>query len=1090
MENEERLLDYLKQVTGKLRATREQLREARSRGREPIAIVGMGCRFPGGVGSPEQLWDLVASGGDAVSGFPVDRGWDMSSLFDPDPDNPGTSYVREGGFLHAAARFDAEFFGISPREAIAMDPQQRLLLETSWEALERAGVDPFSLRGSLTGVFVGGAPSGYIEQAIHAEGAENHLITGSAISVLSGRISYTLGLEGPAVTVDTACSSSLVALHLACQALRTGECGLALAGGVMVMANPAEFIGFSRQKALAADGRCKAFADDADGMGIAEGAGMIVLERLADARRNGHEVLAVVRGSAINQDGASNGLTAPNGPSQQRVIRAALENARLSSLDVDAVEAHGTGTTLGDPIEAQALIATYGRDRTPDKPLWIGSLKSNIGHAQQAAGIGGVMKMVLALRNGLLPATLFAETPSTHIDWSGDTVRLLSRARPWPAGEQPRRAGVSAFGLSGTNAHIIVEEAPAVAEGGPKPVDEDGAEIEAAEAVEEQAAPKVLSGSAIHAWPVAGRTAAGLAAQAGRLREFALARPELSPADVGWSLATTRSAFEHRAVVTGTAREALNAGLAAVATGQPGAGVTTGAVPAAGVGRRVFVFPGQGSQWIGMGRELLETSPVFAARFAECAEALAPYIDWSLYGALDQHLETADTVQPVLWAMMVSLAAVWEAAGVRPDAVVGHSQGEIAAAAVAGMLSLDDAAKVVALRSQALKPLAGKGGMLSIAESADKVRTRLTPYGDRVSIAAVNGPAATVVSGQPEALQELCDTCKSEDVRARIIPVDYASHCAQIDELESEIKRVLADITPVAGRVPMLSAMSGAWLDGPELDADYWYASLRSPVEFDRAVRTLATSEYQVFIETSAHPVLTGAIGDSLEAVARQTVLPPPIVTGTLRRDEGGPARLLASLAEAHVHGVDVDWTAVLEPGRRIGLPTYAFQHEHFWPPAPPSHAEDGAFWTAVDNGEFRDLADSLGLDGTALDEVLAAWRSRGRADSEIADWRYRITWAPVPDPAATVLEGTWLVVVPEGAEHEALAGNCVRALTDKGADPLILGVAPEELSRPLLAGRISQALAEAGGAGGRADADARLNAPTGPGSADPATDS
>ncbi|WP_307806574.1 SDR family NAD(P)-dependent oxidoreductase, partial [Streptomyces sp. FH025] len=889
---------------------------------EPLAIVGMACRFPGGAGSPEAFWELLSSGGDAVGGFPTDRGWDLEGVYDPDGERENTSYVAQGAFVRDAAEFDAGFFGISPREALAMDPQQRLLLEASWEALERAGIDPSGLHGSATGVFAGGYASGYGFTLAGEGGAgvEGHLLTGNATSVLSGRVSYALGLEGPAVTIDTACSSSLVALHLAAQAVRSGECSLALAGGATVMATPGMFIDFSRQQGLSADGRCRAFSEDADGTGWAEGVGMLVVERLSDARRNGHPVLAMLRGSAVNQDGASNGLTAPNGPSQQRVIRAALANARLSAADVDVVEAHGTGTTLGDPIEAQALLATYGQDRPEGRPLWLGSVKSNIGHTQAAAGVAGVIKMILALQHERIPQTLHAEVSSSHVDWSAGEVELLTESVPWPVGERPRRAGVSSFGMSGTNAHIIVEEAPAA---------------EVVEAVQAPETVPVVAGAA--AWLVSGRSAEGLAAQAERLADWVAARPGVTSRDVAWSLATTRSAFEHRAVVVGGERGELVSGLQSLAAGVPGGALVSG-VARPGV-RTVFAFAGQGSQWVGMGRELALVSPVFAARLAECEAALAPFVDWKLADVLAgaegaPEMKAADVVQPALWAVMVSLAAVWEAAGVTPDAVVGHSQGEIAAATVAGMLSLEDGARVVALRSRSLKVLAGLGGMLSVSCSAAVAEERIARFGERLSLAAVNGPSAVVVSGDPEGLEELKAEFEAAGVRARMVAVDYASHSAQVDRLEAEITSVLAGISPRRGRVPMVSAMTGETLTGEELDAAYWYGSLRATVHFDRAVRTLAGQGHQVFVEVTPHPVLMGAMNDTLEEVAQEAGpgIVPAAVCGTLRRDEGGTARLVTSFAEAFVNGAPVDWTSVLPAAERIELPTYAFRHERYWP--------------------------------------------------------------------------------------------------------------------------------------------------------------
>ncbi|KJS58028.1 hypothetical protein VM95_35940, partial [Streptomyces rubellomurinus] len=802
--NEAKLRDYLKRATTDLRKARRRVQELEEA--EPIAIVGMACRYPGGIASPEDLWRLVAEGGDAVAGFPANRGWDLEALYDPDPDRPGTSYTREGGFLYEADAFDPELFGIPPREALAMDPQQRLVLETSWEAFERAGLDPLSLGGRPIGVFVGMVAQGYGSRLDRVpESVEGYLGTGSAASVVSGRVSYTFGLEGPAVTVDTACSSSLVALHLACQALRAGECTMALAGGATVMATPGLFTEFSRQRGLAADGRSKAFAAAADGTSFAEGAGMLLIEKLSDARRHGHPVLAVVRGSAVNQDGASNGLTAPNGPAQQRVIEAALAHARLTAGQVDAVEAHGTGTTLGDPIEAQALIAAYGPAHSAERPLWLGALKSNLGHTQAAAGVAGVIKTVMALRNGLLPRTLHVDAPTPEVDWSAGTVRLLTDPVAWPRGTEPRRAGVSAFGVSGTNTHVILEEAPA----------------ESAQEPAERAAPLPLRADVLP-WPVSGRTDAALTAQAARLAPFVAQHPELAPADLGRSLATTRAALDRRAVVLAADPAQARQALDALAAGRTTAATVRGAVLAEpGV---VFVFPGQGSQWVGMGAELLDASPVFAARIAACEAALAPYVDWSLTEVLrgGAGLDRVDVVQPVLWAVMVSLAGLWRSFGVEPAAVVGHSQGEIAAACVAGALSLEDGARVVALRARALPALSGEGGMVSLPLPAEEVARLLEPYGGRISIAALNGPSSTVVSGDADVLEQLL----AEHERARRIEVDYASHSAHVEAIREEILTALQGITPRPAQVPFYSTLVGEPIDTRTLDAAYWYRNL------------------------------------------------------------------------------------------------------------------------------------------------------------------------------------------------------------------------------------------------------------------------
>ncbi|WP_420719337.1 SDR family NAD(P)-dependent oxidoreductase [Streptomyces sp. RTd22] len=920
--NEDKLREYLKWVTADLHKTRARLQEQEAAEREPIAIVAVNCRLPGGADSPEGLWRLLSSGTDAVSEFPDDRGWDIDALYDPDRESgkPGTSYVREGSFVRDAAEFDADLFGISPREALAMDPQQRLVLEASWELAERAGIDPSSLKGSRTGVFVGGTPSHYgpPPEAV-PEDVAGYVVTGGSGAVLSGRLSYVLGLEGPAVTVDTACSSSLVALHEAVHALRRKECSLAVAGGVAVLSTPVAFVEFSRQRGLAADGRSKAFSDAADGMGWGEGVAVLLLERLSDARRNGHEVLAVVRGSAVNQDGASNGLTAPNGPSQQRVIRAALANAQVLAADVDVVEAHGTGTTLGDPIEADALLATYGQGRPADRPLWLGSVKSNIGHTQAAAGAAGVIKMVLALRHGVLPSTLHADEPSTKVDWSSGAVELLTAAREWPETEgRPRRAGVSSFGVSGTNAHIILEQAP-------EP-DEDAEE-------EPRSAPETptIELPAVP-WMVSGHGAAALREQAARL----LARVEgdagLSPVDVGWSLASGRAALEHRAVVTGGTRGELLGGLGALARGEAAPGVVTRPEETGSGGRVVFVFPGQGSQWAGMARGLWESSPVFAARMEECERLLSGLVDWSLRDALadEAALARVDVVQPVLFSMMVSLAEVWRSYGVEPSAVVGHSQGEVAAACVAGVLSLEDAIRVVALRSRALLAIAGRGGMLSIVASQDWVRERIEPFGDRISIAAVNGPKAVVVSGDADALQELgAVLAKAGVMRWNVPGVDFSAHSAHVESLEGELAEILAGVELRAAEVPFYSTVTAAPLNTAELDSGYWYRNLRQPVRFEETVRALADDGHGVFVEVSPHPILTMGVLETLEDPERSA----PAVVSTLRRDHGGLDRIVASLSEAWVHGVDVDWPRVFTGtgASRVELPTYAFQRRRYW---------------------------------------------------------------------------------------------------------------------------------------------------------------
>jgi len=879
---------------------------------DPIAVVGMSCRFPGGVTSPEQLWQVVSEERDAIGEFPAGRGWDIERVYDPDPRVDGKSYVKSGGFLDDADRFDAAFFGISPREALAMDPQQRIMLELSWEAFERAGIDRETLYGSPVGVFVGSMSLGYGPRLHQAPpGLGGYLLTGSTPSVISGRIAYTFGLEGPSVTIDASCSSSLLALHLAGQSLRLGECTLALAGGVTVIPDPGIFVEFSRLLALAPDARCKPFAAAANGTVWAEGAGLVLLERLSDARRNKHQVLAIIRGSAVNSDGASNGLSTPSGRAQERVIREALARSGLAAGEVDAVEAHGTGTRVGDPIEAKALQAAYGQDRPSGHPLWIGSLKSNIGHTIAAAGIGAVIKMSMAMRHGLLPRTLHVDEPTPQVDWSNGTVRVLTQAAPWPETGRPRRAAVSSFGISGVNAHIILEQA---FDWHGVPEDVQGGLLDL------QASPCLLSA----------RSPEALRAQAARLREFVAEHPETAATDVAHTLLTGRSLLEHRAVLFARDRPDLLRGLDLIARGDVDPSVVSGL--ARPVGRVAFVFPGHGSQWPGMAVELMRESTVFAARMRECEQVLAPHVDWSLTEVLEdaEALGRVDVVQPVLFAVVVSLAAMWESLGVLPDAVTGHSQGEIAAACVAGMLSLEQAARIVAARGKALTSLAGHGAMASLALSEEHVAQRLRRAGRGLAIAAVNGPEAVVVTGDPAAVAELVAECEADGMRARTLRGDIAFHSAQVDAVQERFLESLGEIHSSAGTRPLISCVTGKYVEPQSLDADYWYRNLREPVRFHQTVRALLDDGFGALLEVGPHPVLTMAI----EATAEQAGA-AAVVLGTLRRGAADATGFLGSAVRALVHGVPVDRRSLARcvPGKAavVDLPTYPFRGERYW---------------------------------------------------------------------------------------------------------------------------------------------------------------
>ncbi|MFC4536968.1 SDR family NAD(P)-dependent oxidoreductase [Sphaerisporangium dianthi] len=1060
MSNDEKLRAYLKRATAELQDTRRRLREAEAGNREPIAIIGMSCRFPGGVRSPEDLWHLVATGADGVSSLPENRGWDVGGLYDPRPATPGKTYAREGGFLHDAGEFDADFFKMSPREARETDPQQRLLLENAWELFERAGIDPTSVRGTRTGVFVGIV---YHDYAVGG-GA------GGMASVASGRVAYTLGLEGPAVSVDTACSSSLVAMHWASQALRTGECSLAVAGGVTVMARPDSFVGFSQDRGLSPDGRCKSFAAAADGTAWGEGVGLLLLEKLSDALDNGHEVLAVLRGSAVNSDGASNGLTAPNGPSQQRVIRQALANAGLSASDVDAVEAHGTGTTLGDPIEAQALLATYGQDR--DRPLWLGSLKSNIAHAQAAAGVAGVIKMVQAMRHGQLPKTLHVDEPTPKVDWSDGNIRLLTEATAWPENGHPRRAAVSSFGLSGTNGHVIIEQAPPAAPD----------ETPARPAGRASAVPLVVSA----------RSSDALRAQAAHLLSHLASSPGPAPVDLAFSLATTRAALEHRAVVVAADREELLRGLRAVAEGRAAADVVC---DVARPDRRVAsMFTGQGAQRLGMGRELHAEFPVFAEAFdaavAELDKHLAPHlarhsdgppaglaaesaagqaaeqVSGRVAGLVGGRLtgDAAGSLRDVLWgsdaavldrtvfaqaglfAFEVALFRLVESWGVRPDFVAGHSIGEIAAAHVAGVLSLADAAALVAARGTLMQALPSGGAMVAIGAGEEEVAAALEALQARagaagsalVGIAAVNGPASVVVSGDERAVLEVAGEFEASGRKVRRLRVSHAFHSPLMDPMLAEFASVVEGLSFSAPRVPVVSALTGELAEG--LDSPgYWVRHVREPVRFADAVRTLESNGVTRFVEVGPDAVLSG-IGPDCVAQDGDSVFVP-----LSRRDRDEERQAVLALAQAHARGMAVDWPAFFagRGARRVDLPTYAFQRLHYWAestsgPSGPADLGESGFWDALRQEDLASLADRLDVAPDALGEVVPAlsdlWDDH-RDHNVVDSWRYKIAWRPIAERPETTLSGTWIVAVPPAGHAGETVAPVVRGLRDRGVD-------------------------------------------------------
>ncbi|MBC6451485.1 acyltransferase domain-containing protein [Actinokineospora sp. HBU206404] len=934
MTDEQKYLDYLRRASAELRDLRARLRETEERAHEPIAIVGMGCRYPGGVGSPDDLWTLVSTGRDAVSEFPRDRGWDVAGLYDPNPDAPGKTYTRHGGFLSDAAMFDADYFGISPREALSMDPQHRLLLECCAEALERAGLDAESLRGSKTGVFAG---------------IMSDYSIGHPGSLASGRVAYTFGLEGPAVTLDTACSSSLVALHLACRALVDEECSLAIAGGVTVMSTPDMFVHFSRQRGLSPDGRCKSFAGAADGTGFAEGVGVLVVERLSDARRLGHPVLGVIRGSAVNQDGRSNGLTAPNGPSQVRVIREAMAKAQLSASEVDVVEAHGTGTTLGDPIEAQALLATYGRDRPAGSPVLVGSVKSNISHTQAAAGVAGVIKMVQAMRHGVVPPTLHVDSPSPRVDWADGAVELVTEPVPWPETGRPRRSAVSSFGLSGTNAHVILEQAPPPEEIAPA---RDGLP-----------------------WLISARGEDALRDQATRLRSYVDAHPELEPGDVAVALAK-RPAMAHRAAVLAADRADLLRGLDALAAGEQATDLVEARAQAGGL---AVMFSGQGAQRARMGKDLYERFPVFAEAFDDVCAAMDEHLDRPLKSVVFARPDTAearlldrtDYTQVATFALQVALYRLVTHWGVRPDFLVGHSVGELAAAHVAGVWSLADAARVVACRGRLMRELPDGGAMVAVAASEAWIRDRLTELGVdvEVSVAAVNGPMAVVISGDEAMVTKVAAECRAEGIRTKPLRVSHAFHSSRMEPMLAAFAEVLASASFAPPAIAVASNVTGTALtDEQACSPEYWLSHVRATVRFADGVRWLCSRGVTRFLELGPDAGLTVAAHDSAAELSDSDGSDGVVVASALRRGRPDLESITTALARLHTHGVPVDWSAVYadHPTRWVDLPTYAFQRQRYWVDATTAVSDPSTFGLTPVNhpllGAATDIPGSGGL--------------------------------------------------------------------------------------------------------------------------------
>ncbi len=942
-------LSPVKRALLEIRELRARLLESETRFRQPIAIVGMGLRFPGGATDPASYWRLLHEGRDAIVEIPKDR-WDIDAYYDPDPEVPGRMYARHGGFLERADTFDPHVFGISPREAEVMDPQQRLFLEVAWEALENAGQAPDRLSESATGVYLGIAGSDY-SRLVFADvrNVDVYAASGTAFSVAAGRLSYILGLQGPSLAVDTACSSSLVTIHLAIQALRAGECQLALAGGVNLMLLPEIHVNFCRARMLAPDGRCKTFDRGADGYVRGEGAGVVVLKRLADAVANGDRVLAVIRGSAVNQDGRSSGLTAPNGPSQEAVIRAALGNAGLRPSDVDYVEAHGTGTSLGDPIEVRALGAVLGAGRTPKRPLLVGSVKTNIGHLEAAAGVAGLIKVVLALQQEEIPPHLHLQNLNPHLDWSSLPLRVTTERTPWVRGDRPRIAGVSSFGFSGTNAHLVLEEAPL--------------------------SPALPAGGADrsqHVIAVSARTQTALTTAALRLADHLAAHPEERLVDVAFSANTGRAQLPHRLAVVAGDRASARAALESAAAGQESPALWTG-VAAPRAPDVAFLFTGSGAQYVGMGRQLFDSEPGFRRTLLQCEEILRDSLAQPLISVIypapgaATPLDEASYTQPALFALEYALADLWRSWGIVPAAVLGHSTGELVAACVAGVYSLEDGLRLIAERGRLMQSLPVAGGMAAIFTDEASVTAAMARIGGALWLAAVNAADNVVVSGSDAPLQLLVAEFESRGVKSKRLAISNAFHSPLVEPMLDALEQAASRVTHHDRQVDLVSNVTGAVVASGELGPGYWRRHVRQAVRFADSVRTLSDQGYRYFLEIGPHPTLLG--------MAQGTLGPSALCFPSLRRDAEDWRVLSESLAALYVRGARTDWSGYdrAYPRSKLSLPTYPFERERYWIDSRPAAIAGGATASeaATEAAQVQSLQGPLGF---AIGTFPAKW--------------------------------------------------------------------------------------------------------------------